>query len=54
MLKLCIFIGMTVGSYGGWLLGDALGWEFFTCFLLSGAGSLAGVWAGWKLGQRLH
>ncbi len=50
--KLCIFVGTMVGGYAGWFLGGALGWEFFGCFLLSGLGSLVGVWAGWKVAQR--
>ena len=30
-----------------------LGFEFFVNFLLSGVGSIAGVYAGWKLAQKL-
>jgi hypothetical protein len=52
MNKLCIFVGTTVGGYGFWIVGDRLGWSFFTCFLLSGVGSIVGVWAGWKVAQR--
>lgn len=51
MNKLCIFVGTLVGGYVAWFLGDALGFEFFGCFLLSGLGSLVGVWAGWKVAQ---
>ncbi len=40
-------------SYAGWYLGVLLGFEFFGSFLLSGVGSVFGVWAGWKLAQRL-
>jgi hypothetical protein len=53
MTKLCIFLGTTVGGYGFWFIGDALGLSFFMAFLLSGVGSVAGVWAGWKLAQKL-
>ena len=54
MTKLCIFAGMFVGSYVFWFLGEKLGWEFLGCFLLSGVGSLAGVYAGWKLARKLE
>lgn len=54
MTKLCIFVGTTAGSYAFWALGEAgLGLGFFGCFLLSGAGGLAGVYAGWKLARKL-
>lgn len=49
---LCIFAGMTVFSYAGWMLGDKLGFEFFGCFLFSCVGTIAGVFAGWKIAQR--
>ena len=35
MNKLCIFIGTTIGGYLGWWLGEALGWDFFTNFMLA-------------------
>jgi len=41
-------------GYAGWYLGDLLGFEFFSCFLISGMGSIIGVWLGWKLAQRLE
>jgi putative Mn2+ efflux pump MntP len=53
MTKLCIFVGMLLGSYLGWYLGDAASWGFWGAFLLSGVGSLAGVYVGWKYGQKL-
>ena len=52
MNKLCIFGGTFVLSYVGWFIGEALGFGFFGCFLMSGVGSIAGVWAGWKIAQR--
>ena len=52
MTKLCIFAGTTVFSYAGWYLGELAGLGFFSCFLLSGVGSIAGVWVGWKIAQR--
>lgn len=51
--KLCIFAGTTILGYAAWYLGDALGLSFFGSFLLSGLGSVVGVYAGWKLAQRL-
>lgn len=55
MMKLCIFAGMTVGSIAGSLLGSAFDWGMFDfrSFLLSGLGSLVGVFAGWKLARKL-
>jgi hypothetical protein len=49
-VKLFIFIGVNVGGYFGWELGDRFG--TMTAFLLSGAGSVAGVFAGWWLARR--
>jgi hypothetical protein len=53
MMKLCIFAGTTILGYAAWYLGELLHFEFFGCFLLSGVGSIVGVWAGWKLARRL-
>jgi hypothetical protein len=50
MMKLCIFVGTTLGGYLGWWLGEYFG--FGAAFALSGLGSLAGVYAGWKVGLR--
>jgi uncharacterized membrane protein YfcA len=52
--KLCIFGGTTVCSYAFWALGDALGFSFFGSFMLSGLGSIVGVYLGWRLAQRLE
>lgn len=54
MTKLCIFAGTTAGSYLGWFVGDAAGFGFGWAFVLSGIGSIAGVYYGWKLGQRIE
>jgi uncharacterized membrane protein YfcA len=54
MTKLCIFAGTTILGYAGWALGDALGLEFIWSFLLSGVGSIVGVYAGWKLAQKFQ
>lgn len=53
--KLCIFVGTAVFGIGGSLLAGALGMDTFSLgsFLLSGAGSLIGVYAGWKVAQKL-
>lgn len=53
VLRLCILVGTTLGGYAGWWLGDALGPGLAGAFLLSGAGSLAGVYADRKAGRRL-
>jgi uncharacterized membrane protein YfcA len=52
MNKLCILVGTTIGGYAFWVVADLLGWSFLACFLLSGVGSVVGVWAGWKVAQR--
>ncbi len=50
-MKLCIFVGINLGGYVGWELGDRFG--TMTAFLLSGAGSVLGVFAGWWLARKL-
>ena len=52
--KLCIFIGVTVGGYAGWAVGDMFDLGFLWAFVLSGVGSIVGVWAGWKLAQKIN
>ncbi len=54
MNRLLIFVGTLVFGYLFWFLGEALGFEFFGCFLLSGVGSFIGVYAGWKAAQRFR
>lgn len=51
MDKLFIFTGTIIGGYALWYLGDWCGLDFMGCFVLSGAGSVAGVFAGWKVAQ---
>jgi hypothetical protein len=51
VVKLCIFVGINLGGYFGWELGDRFG--TMTAFLLSGAGSVAGVFAGWWVARKL-
>ena len=45
------FVGTTIGGYAFWYLGELCGLEFVGCFVLSSIGSLAGVFAGWKVAQ---
>ncbi len=52
MNKLCIFVGMTIGSTLGWMLGDR--WGMGTAFVISSVGSLLGVYAGWKLARMIE
>jgi hypothetical protein len=52
--KLCIFVGTTVGGYAGWYLGEACGLGFVGAFLVSGVGSVAGVYGGWKLARKFE
>lgn len=54
LMKLCIFTGTTIGGYAFYAAGDALGLGFGWSFVLSGLGSLVGVYAGWKLGRKLE
>jgi len=51
MVKLCIFVGTTVGSCAFGYAGDALGLSFLWSFMLSGVGGVLGVYAGWKVGH---
>ena len=55
MMKLCIFAGTTIFGIGGSLLAGAFGMDTFSLgsFVLSGVGSIVGVYAGWKLAQKL-
>ena len=54
MRKLCIGVGTFVGSYVFWAIPDYFGASFFVSFLISGVGSIVGVWAGWKLALKLE
>jgi hypothetical protein len=53
--KLCIFAGTTVFGILGSVLAGAFGMDMFSLgsFMLSGVGSIVGVYAGWKFAQRL-
>jgi hypothetical protein len=45
---------MTAGGYAIWALAEAMKLGFGWAFVLSGVGSLVGVYAGWKLAQKLE
>jgi hypothetical protein len=55
MMKLCIFAGMTIFGILGSVLAAAMGMDTFSIgnFLISGVGSMVGVYAGWKLALKL-
>jgi len=50
--KLCIFTGMTVGGYVAGYLSSDLG--LFAEVIVSGLGSMVGVYLGWKLAKRIE
>ena len=56
IMKLMIFVGVTIfGTISGWI-GAAMthgNWFSGWSILLGGAGSLVGIWAGYKAGQYL-
>jgi len=54
--KLCIFVGTTVGGIAGSLIAGAFDMDMISVgsFLVSGVGSIVGVYAGWKLAQKLN
>ncbi len=49
MTRLLMFIGMTVGGYIGWWVGECLGFGLMGDFLVSSLGSLAGIYAAWRV-----
>jgi len=50
--KLCIFVGVNVGGYVGWVALEKLG--MMAAFIGSGIGSIAGVYFGWKLAKKIE
>ncbi len=56
MTKLCIFVGMTVFGIVGSLVAGAFDMDTFSIgsFLLSGVGSMVGVFVGWKVAQKFN
>ncbi len=51
-MKLLVSVGVTVGSYAGWNLGEGFG--VLAAFVISGVGSVAGVYLGWRAARALH
>ena len=49
MNKLCIFLGIMIFSTLGGILGSYV--SFMTSFLLSGVGSILGVYIGWRINR---
>ena len=43
-----------IGGYAFYAAGDAVGLHFGWSFVLSGVGSLVGVYAGWKLARKME
>ncbi|MFQ5866276.1 MAG: hypothetical protein ACE5IW_13720 [bacterium] len=50
MSKLCTFVGMAIGGYLGWWIGEQVG-SIVTAFLISSIGSLVGVYLGWRMNR---
>jgi hypothetical protein len=51
MNKICITVGVVLFGWVGWWLGDKLDIGLMTSYILSGIGSLAGVYVGWYIHQ---
>ncbi len=51
MTRFLIFLGMIVGGYLGWWLGEYFDFGLMMTFLVSSVGSAVGVYLGWKVGQ---
>jgi hypothetical protein len=49
MNRLLMFVGMTVGGYAGWWVGDLIGFGLMGTFMVSSLGSAAGIYVAWKL-----
>ena len=56
MMKLSILVGTSLGGIAGSMLAEAFGLTTFSLggFLLSGFGSLVGVYVGWKIARKLE
>ena len=50
-MKLLIFVGLNVFGALGWWVGERFG--LVTAFVLSGVGTIFGVYAGWWTARRL-
>ena len=51
MNRLLTFLGMTLGGYLGWWAGEAMGFGLMGAFIMSSLGSIAGIFAAWKIVQ---
>ncbi len=51
MTRFLIFIGLIVGGYLGWWIGEYFEFGLSATFLVSSLGSVAGVFLGWKVGR---
>lgn len=49
MIRMLMFVGMTVAGSIGWWAGEAMGFGLTGIFLVSSVGSLAAVYLAWKL-----
>jgi hypothetical protein len=49
MNRLLIFVGMTVGGYGGWWVGSYFNFGLMATFLISTVGSAVGVYVAWRI-----
>ena len=49
MIRLFIFLGMFLGGWIGWWIGGHIG--IWTAYLLGSAGSIIGVYVGWRIGR---
>jgi hypothetical protein len=49
MHRMLMFVGMTVGSYIGWIAADYVGFGLMGTFLVSCLGSLAGIYVTWRV-----
>lgn len=47
MKKICIIVGWTILGWVGWIVGAKIG--FMTAFILSGIGSIAGIYVGFRI-----
>ena len=52
MTKFLIFIGMTIGSYAGWWMGEQISDDITWALLFSSIGTIAGVILGWWIAQK--
>ncbi len=49
MNRLLMFLGMTVGGYLGWWIGDYIGLGLMGTFLVSSVGSMVGIYVAWRI-----